>query len=599
MCTNMARFLLFLLCLTASCYADPKILVLIIASDDLPVYKELQTIWKGYMHRDPEHIEAYFLRADPHLNTPYAIHEDVIWSKTEESLAPGVLNKTLLSLECLYSRLDEFDYVVRTNLSSFYNFPRLLDYVKTLPAASCYAAFRGNHGGISFGGGAGIIFSRDLVKKLVERKEELLNHYLPDDVAIGLFMQQEDVQLIDAPRTDFLSLGDWNSFGHAIPHHAFHFRVKNNDPALRLTDEVYVQKQLYNMFYGAPLKFFNLDMHISVIADVKDVFERYGHQVDAWSISGHTWVFGKSRDQVEVFNEHTAHLLNQEMCDRFYERYKDELKGYDAFIVTHTPSSALLYEKWGKPIIIVNSTRYEFPFTTKPEEWQWLNDYLRKGVEKGRIFIVSNNKGDQSYLKYYTGLDSELIPSLCEYTHATYTGRKKGFIFRSWAISRFINQVDPEWIQNIRLPHPYSWQELYDFQGIVHFPYQISTMSLFEQYTANVPLFFPTKRFLYELYQRNPDIILAQLSYGPSSGRLNAIHDPAVIQFWIDAADYYDPENMPFIQYFDSFPELEFLFCTCDLQSISQSMQLHNLSRKQKILAQWETILRKLLNVYN
>lgn len=169
---------------------------------------------------------------------------------------------------------------------------------------------------------------------------------------------------------------------------------------------------LSNSESKAKLRFFNLDLHISVIADVKNIFESMGHEVVNWGISGHTWVFGKERDIVDVVNEYTWRNLNPAMCDQFYERYKDTLSQFDAFIVTHTPCFALLYEKFNKPIIIINSTRYEQPFTLDPDKWEWLNDYLKKGVEEGKIFIVSNNKGDQQYLKHYTGIQSEHIPSL-------------------------------------------------------------------------------------------------------------------------------------------------------------------------------------------
>ena len=63
------------------------------------------------------------------------------------------------------------------------------------------------------------------------------------------------------------------------------------------------------------LRFFNLDLQISVIADVKYIFEKLGHEVVNWSISGHTWVFGKERDIVDVVNENTWGRLDQEMCD--------------------------------------------------------------------------------------------------------------------------------------------------------------------------------------------------------------------------------------------------------------------------------------------
>ncbi|MCX6988703.1 MAG: hypothetical protein NTZ52_04285 [Chlamydiae bacterium] len=119
-------------------HRNPKVLVLIIASDNFPgvdlvfPYPELKKIWRSYMHTNPN-IEAYFIQGDPNLSSPYEIQGDVIWSKTEENLRPGILNKTLLSIECMLPRINEFDYVLRTNLSSFYVFPRLLHFLQTLP----------------------------------------------------------------------------------------------------------------------------------------------------------------------------------------------------------------------------------------------------------------------------------------------------------------------------------------------------------------------------------------------------------------------------------------------------------------------------------
>ena len=42
---------------------------------------------------------------------------------------------------------------------------------------------------------------------------------------------------------------------------------------------------------------FNIDLHISVIADLKNIFESLGHEVESKSLSGHTWVFEKPQDE--------------------------------------------------------------------------------------------------------------------------------------------------------------------------------------------------------------------------------------------------------------------------------------------------------------
>ena len=46
-----------------------------------------------------------------------------------------------------------------------------------------------------------------------------------------------------------------------------------------------------------------------------------------------------------------------------------------------------------------------------------------------------------------------------------------------------------------------SWDEIYQRKGIVHFPYEMSTMSIFEQYSAGVPLLVPSQRLLNELVE--------------------------------------------------------------------------------------------------
>jgi len=353
------------------------------------------------------------------------------------------------------------------------------------------------------------------------------------------------------------------------------------------------------------LRFFNLDLHISVIADVKKIFESFGHEVVDWSISGHTWVFNKKPSRVDIVNQYTWYYLDQQMCEAFYERYKDFLEQFDGFIVTYNATFALLYQRLNKPIIIVNPTRYENPFTLYPHKWNWINYYLMEGVSSGKITIVSNNKGDQEYLKYYTNIDSTHIPSLCNYTQATYTGKQKGFISRTGCWQKMNNKLQIGLIQNNALSEPYTWQDLYDFQGIIHVPYQVSTMSIFEQYTANVPLFFPTKRFLKDLFFNCPESgAFAQLSFFQHfqvnlpevPGDFNNLSDPAVIDRWIELADFYDEENMPYIIYFDSFQELEQLLINTNVQEVSLRMQKHNIQRKKMIYEKWEKVLENVDN---
>ena len=139
------------------------------------------------------------------------------------------------------------------------------------------------------------------------------------------------------------------------------------------------------------MKYFNLDLHISVIADIKNVIHSINPSIEIvnWSLSGHTWVFNKRIDAIKYINEHTWKYLNLHMIKEFQNHYDSFLSQFDGFIVAHPNSFVLLYEKYNKPIIMVNSCRYDMPFcfnkkcTYKmPNSW-----YSASGKNKTTLFV--------------------------------------------------------------------------------------------------------------------------------------------------------------------------------------------------------------------
>ena len=324
------------------------------------------------------------------------------------------------------------------------------------------------------------------------------------------------------------------------------------------------------------MKFFNLDLHVSIIEDVKNIFQEIGHVVEGWSISGHTWVFGKNRDHVDIVNENTWQGLDQEMCDAFYNRYKNELSDYDGFIVTHTPCFALLYKKFNKPIITVASTRYESPFSGDNEKWDWLNQELVSMIDSGQLIPVANNKYDKFYCEHYTNREWDHIPSLCDYTEAFYNPVKSSCILSS-KVGYSIGQC-----MHIKSLGRYSWDQLYSYKAIVHIPYNASIMSIFEQYTANVPLLFPTIEF-----GKSLNGYLSELFFNPSGDVPSSMSDDRAIRL----SDFYDKEWMPHINLYNSLDELHELIETIDFNNVSNSMKAFNETRKRNVIGLWEEVL--------
>lgn len=361
------------------------------------------------------------------------------------------------------------------------------------------------------------------------------------------------------------------------------------------------------------MKFFNIDLHISVIADLRRIFNDLGHEVDDWTLSGHSWVFGRERDKVDIINHANWKSLDKEMCNAFYERYKDELSHYDGFICTYAPSFCLLYEKFNKPIITVAPIRYEAPFWDSKEKWSWLNDFLQSGIDKGLVIPIANNKFDKQYCEVYTGREWKHIPSLCEYTEASYNPRHDTFIYSSLLPAHVLGHDELLKAKEAALPVGYCWKDLAKFKGIIHIPYCPSTMSIFENYTSSIPMFFPSYEFMLKLRESLGRYgVLNQLSwreanqlppgsiinYDNASGAISDINNYGNIKEerdWISLSDFYDPEWMPYIQYFNSFHDLSNMLRKVDTNRISQNMADFNKTRKEKIYNLWKETLENIL----
>ena len=320
------------------------------------------------------------------------------------------------------------------------------------------------------------------------------------------------------------------------------------------------------------LKLFNLDLHISVIEDVKAHLRRYfGDAVEVveWCISGHHRIMGKELMRPRHINNSEWRMIDRDRIQKFVSDNHEFLSTFDGFIVTHSPVFALIYESFNKPIYVVNSCRFDQPFGDSNMEMRnYLVDGLKRMSRRGILRIISNNKGDRDYLVEQTGIMTEHIPSLCSYTGARYVGNRKEFLCYD------ANRVD---IDNVvsksDLPVGYEWSLLCEFRGIIHIPYEISTMSIFEQYASCIPLIIPTKRFL----KRMGTLISVDAYEILGSSKFSDVDE------WIERADFYDEDNMPYISYFDSWEELNTLLDRIDTQEITRLMAEWNTKRVQSI----------------
>ena len=360
------------------------------------------------------------------------------------------------------------------------------------------------------------------------------------------------------------------------------------------------------------VRLFALEVHQSVIADVRDTLERlYGGlvTVDAWMITTRAFLLGfEEAKDVKHINAHSWHGISPERMAAFRREYSATLAKYDGFIVTHTLTLALLYEPLGKPIVAVNTCRYDQPMCWSRDcaFFEQLNESLAAMQARGQLRVISNNKADAAYLHLGCGLDSPVLPSLCCYTKAEYTGRRKEWVLMGADVvppsarGRLITARQAFGDGAFGEGRKYEWQDLCDMQGVVVLPYEVSTMTIFELYSANVPLLVPDATLLRKL---GCVASLAHYGGGASYGRpcrggaraYSQLASAASIDFFIKRADFYDthPDAMPHVQTFRSMDELGKLLATMDTRKISAAVKEGNRLRAVRVRSGWRCLMQE------
>ena len=215
-----------------------KAIILVIASPTI-YYNKNKVILDKCMNSNPN-IKTFFIYGNINKELIYKSEHDLFFD-CKESLRPGILKKTLLSFEYILKNF-EFDYVIRTNISTFWNLSYLLNIINKLPINKCIA---GNVTHKNFIMGTCIILSKDLVEYIINNKHKV-HINIHDDVELTRFYQRElKLKLIHIPRCDrYINQFPMNN--NNIPKKFICYRVKTQNN--RHLDSFKMFK-LYKIFY--------------------------------------------------------------------------------------------------------------------------------------------------------------------------------------------------------------------------------------------------------------------------------------------------------------------------------------------------------------
>jgi hypothetical protein len=127
-----------------------------------------------------------------------------------------------------YTQDWDYDYIFRTNSSSYVNKQALVEFAKTLPTEKLYAGWTFVDGE-DFSGlcvsGAGIFLSRDTAKILMEQIDPAIER--EEDVEVGRILRRNGITAIDDK-----SRVDVNGNIEYVPTDKYHYRFKHGGDRL-------------------------------------------------------------------------------------------------------------------------------------------------------------------------------------------------------------------------------------------------------------------------------------------------------------------------------------------------------------------------------
>lgn len=223
----------------------PKILILVLAGNTKVSNRNLKTQQNTWMKHSYPQIEIISYKGGAKNQF---INSELILNCPDDY--ESISLKTLMAFDWVNDNC-KFDYIFRTNTSSYVNVKRLLDFCSKNDNNYLY---RGriisdvfNNREVSWASGAEILMSKSSFDVLIDNKH-FWNTALPDDVAIGSIFQEQKIEIESSNSTLF----DRKFFDRKNLDYEYHFRCRVDSPYYypRFLDPIllrYIHKELNNI----------------------------------------------------------------------------------------------------------------------------------------------------------------------------------------------------------------------------------------------------------------------------------------------------------------------------------------------------------------
>jgi hypothetical protein len=149
--------------------------------------------------------------------------------------------KDIAVLDYFYRKTDA-NYLFMTTTSSYIRPVKLMEQIASLPTRGLYAGAI-SYPGASFAAGHNRLYSRDVVKRILEARHRLRCGVI-EDLALGNLCNSLSIQLIELPKRNIGSLEELDLITDQEIQEQFHFRLTSGTRENR--QDVEIMNQLHS-----------------------------------------------------------------------------------------------------------------------------------------------------------------------------------------------------------------------------------------------------------------------------------------------------------------------------------------------------------------
>jgi hypothetical protein len=391
-------------------------------------------------------------------------------------------------------------------------------------------------------------------------------------------------------------------------------------------------------------KLLSIDFHISPIADLKYVIGMAfsNVHVEDRSLSGacvrtKTCATDTNLAVLHQGDVDNSMYIKAAVRNEFFTAYSGDalrhagatlVSDSDAMVCSHPTGMCELIMPFGRPAILWATTRFEQGRERHVERFSGFVKNFRALASRPGSAVLANNMYDVHYVHYFTGIMPRYVPS-----HSGFPGVKWTWTEKSQKRTILVHGYRPHndiygglnnFLKPLRestnthgfkfeplreaLGNNYAYEDLASFPAILHFPYQVSIMSFFEQYRMGIPIIAPSLSLLTRWHmeslfvsERTWDTVLynkpASKSVLPRHPEADEPFDPndetseEAVRWWLQWADYY---VFPHVILFDSWADLTEKLNTVDFEKVSADMKEVNERTEADIRVAWTDVFSAL-----